>query len=98
MVKAVDTLWDARDGHDPTVAAATTQRNRSPAPNKGKRGDNGVATPAPKVAPLPPLTFTLFKTLAIAFVNFTVIMPTRLTGVFHTVLGRKTKLPPKPFP
>ncbi len=25
MVKSADALWDARGGHDPTVAAATTQ-------------------------------------------------------------------------
>jgi hypothetical protein len=25
MVKAADALWDVRGGHDPTVAAATTQ-------------------------------------------------------------------------
>jgi hypothetical protein len=37
MVKAADTLWDARGGHDPTVAAASTQCSRSPAPSSGKR-------------------------------------------------------------
>jgi hypothetical protein len=30
MVKAADTLWDARGGHNPTVTAASTQWNRSP--------------------------------------------------------------------
>jgi hypothetical protein len=39
MVKAADALWDAPGGHDPTVAAASTQRSRSPAPHNGKRGD-----------------------------------------------------------
>ncbi len=39
MVKAADALWDARGGHDPTVAAATTQRSWSPTPNSGRRGD-----------------------------------------------------------
>jgi hypothetical protein len=38
MVKAADALWDVRGGHDTTVAAASTQRNRSPAPNSRKRG------------------------------------------------------------
>jgi hypothetical protein len=33
-VKAADALWDARGGHDPTVAAASTQRSRSPASNR----------------------------------------------------------------
>jgi hypothetical protein len=36
MVKAADALWDAQGGHDPTVAAASTQRSRSPAPHSGK--------------------------------------------------------------
>ncbi len=39
MVKAADALWDAWSGNDPTVAAASTQRSRSPAPHSGKRGD-----------------------------------------------------------
>jgi hypothetical protein len=48
MVKAADALWDARGSHDPTVAAAITQRNRSPAPNNEKRGDkrSGKSRPA----------------------------------------------------
>jgi hypothetical protein len=36
MVRAMDTLWDARGGHDPTVMASTTHRNRSPATAGGK--------------------------------------------------------------
>ncbi len=32
VVKAADALWDAQGDHDPTVAAATTQRSWSPAP------------------------------------------------------------------
>jgi hypothetical protein len=39
MVKAADALWDTRGGHDPTVAAASTQRSKIPAPHSGKRGD-----------------------------------------------------------
>ena len=44
-VRAADALWDARGGHDPTVAAATTHRSRSPAPTNGKTTDkrNGNA-------------------------------------------------------
>jgi hypothetical protein len=49
MVKAVDALWDARGGHDPTVAAALTQQSRSPALSSGKRGDKQAVTPAPNV-------------------------------------------------
>jgi hypothetical protein len=32
-----------------------------------------------------------------AHANFTIITPTRLTGVSHPVIGRKTELPPNPF-
>jgi hypothetical protein len=39
MVETADALWDARGGHDSTVAAASTQRIRSPAPHNRKRGD-----------------------------------------------------------
>ncbi len=39
MMKTVDALSDARGSHDPTVAAAWTQRSRSPAPSSGKRGN-----------------------------------------------------------
>jgi hypothetical protein len=39
FVKAADTLWDARGGHDPMVTAATTQRSQSPAPTSGKKSD-----------------------------------------------------------
>ena len=51
MVKAADALWDARGGHDPTVAAASTQRSRSPAPNSGKRGDKRGGNARPKSRP-----------------------------------------------
>jgi hypothetical protein len=97
MVKATDALWDARGGHDPTVAAASTQRNRSPAPTNGKRGDKRAATPVPKVAPLPAQIFIHFKTLAMACVKFTITTPIGLTGAFRPVLGRKTNTPPDPF-
>jgi hypothetical protein len=35
MVKAANALWDAWGSHDPTVAATSTQRSRSPAPSSG---------------------------------------------------------------
>ncbi len=38
MVKAADALWDVQGGHDPTVAAGSTQRSRSPAPSSEKIG------------------------------------------------------------
>jgi hypothetical protein len=97
MVKAADALWDARGGHDPTVAAASTQRSRSPAPNSGKRGDKRGGNACPKVAPLPAQIFTPFRTLAMACANFTIITPIRLTGAFRPVLGWKTNSPPDPF-
>jgi hypothetical protein len=39
IVKAADALWDARGGHDPMVAATTTQQSRSPAPTSRKKSD-----------------------------------------------------------
>jgi hypothetical protein len=97
MVKATDALWDARGSNDPTIAAATTQRSRSPAPNSGRRGDNGAVTPASKVAPPPAQISTLFRTLAMACANFIITTSTRLTGVLHPVLGQKTSLLPHHF-
>jgi hypothetical protein len=55
MVKAADALWDARGGHDPTVAAALTQRSRLPAPHSGKRGDKKNSNARSKSHPLPAL-------------------------------------------
>jgi hypothetical protein len=99
MVKAADALWDARGGHDPTVAAASTQRSRIPAPSSRKRSDKrgGTGNARPKSRLLPTQIFILFRTLAMACVNFTTTMPIGLTGAFHPVLGRKTNLPPDPF-
>jgi hypothetical protein len=90
MVKATDALWDAPGGHGPTVAAASTQCSRSPAPHNRKRGDKKSRTTHSKSGPLPAQIFIRFKTLAMAFVNFTTTMPTRLTGGLRPVLGQKT--------
>jgi hypothetical protein len=48
MVKAADALWDARGGHDPTVADASTQQSKSPAPSSGKTGDKRGGNTRPK--------------------------------------------------
>jgi hypothetical protein len=48
LVKAADALWDARGGHDPTVAAASTQRSRSLGPSNRKRGDKRSGNARPK--------------------------------------------------
>ncbi len=61
MVKAADTLWDARGGHDPTVAAASTQRSRSPAPSSGKRGNKRGGNARPKSRPPFPSGFSLLS-------------------------------------
>ncbi len=85
---------DARGGHGPTVAAASAQRSRSPAPSNPKRADKRSSNARTKVAPLPAQIFIPFKTLEMACVNFTIIMAIRLTGAFRPVLGRKTSTPP----
>jgi hypothetical protein len=51
MAKSAGALWDARSGHDPTVAAALTQRSRSPAPSRRKRGDKRGGNACPKSLP-----------------------------------------------
>jgi hypothetical protein len=53
----------------------------------GRRVTKGAATPVPKVALLPALTFILFTMLAMAYVSFTTTTSTRPSGVFHPVLG-----------
>jgi hypothetical protein len=76
MVKAADAQWDARGGHDPTVAAASTQGSRSPAPSSGKRGDKRGGNARPKSRPPSRPDFhSLKKTLAMACANFTNITP-----------------------
>ena len=99
MVKVAEALWDARGGHDPTVAASSTQRSRSPAPSSGKRGNKrgGTGNARPKSRLLPTQIFILFRTLAMACVNFTITTPTGLTGAFRPVLCRKTNSPPDLF-
>ncbi len=61
MVKAADALWDARGGHDHTVAAASTQRSRSPAPHNGKRGDKRGGNARSKSRPPSRPDFHLFQ-------------------------------------
>ncbi len=61
MVKAADALWDARGGHDPTVAAASTQRSRSPAPHSGKRGNKRSGNARSKSRPPSRPDFYLFQ-------------------------------------
>jgi hypothetical protein len=87
------------------LGAAKTPRSQpprhskagAPFPATGREATKGATTPAPKVAPLPTQTFILFKTLAMAFANFTTTTPIGLTGAFRLVLGQKTNLPPDPF-
>jgi hypothetical protein len=88
-----------------TFEEATTPRSGLPQHREfgvqlqqsGRRATKGTATPAPKVTLLPALTSIRFTNLAMASVNFTITMLTRLTGVFHPVLGKKTKKPLNPY-
>jgi hypothetical protein len=94
MVKAADALWDVWGGHDPTVAAASTQRSRSPAPSSGKRGNKRGGNVRPKSCPPSCIDFHSFQTLAMACANFTINPPKGLTS---PVLGLKTNLSPNHF-
>jgi hypothetical protein len=61
VVKAADTLWDARGGHDPTVVATTTQRSQSPAPANGKKSDNRSGNAHSKSHPPSPPRLLFFS-------------------------------------
>jgi hypothetical protein len=66
IVNVADALWDALSSHSPTVAAAMTNRSRSPAPVGGKRDDKGGSGARSKSHPLPTKIFSVLKTLAMA--------------------------------
>jgi hypothetical protein len=61
IVKAADALWDARGGHNPTVAAVTTQRSRSPAPANGKKSEKRSGKARSKSHPPSRLDFYSFQ-------------------------------------
>jgi hypothetical protein len=82
MVKAADALWDARGGHDPTVAAASTQRNRNA---------------CPKSRPPSRPDFHSFQNPGNGMCKFTITTPIGLTGAFRPILGWKTNTPRDPF-
>jgi hypothetical protein len=63
MVKAADALWNAWGGHDPTVAAASTQRSRNPTPSSGKRGDKRGGNVRPKSRPTSRPDFHSFQNM-----------------------------------
>jgi hypothetical protein len=98
MVKVSDALWDARGGHGPTVAAASTQQNRRSAPSSGKRGDKRGGYARPKTRPPSRPDFHSFQNPGNDMCKFhTITTPIGLTGAFRPVLGRKTNSPPDPF-
>jgi hypothetical protein len=97
MVKATDTLWDAQGGHDPTVAAASIQRSRSPAPSSGKRGDKRSSNARSESRPASHPDFYLFQNPDNDVCKFHNYFAIRLTSVLHPVLGQKTSLPPYHF-
>ncbi len=70
MVKAADALWDARGGHNPTVAATSTQRSRSPAPHNGKRGDKKSGNARSKSHPPSRRDFYSFQNPGIGICKF----------------------------
>jgi hypothetical protein len=87
------------------LEAATTLQSQPPRHNEvgallpatGREATKGAVVPAPKVSPPPTQIFSPSKTLAMACVNFTIIVPIGLTGALRPVLGRKTNMPPNHF-
>jgi hypothetical protein len=95
MVKAADTLWDAWGDHDPTVAATSTQRSKSPAPSNGKRGDKRSSNARPKSRPPSRPGFHSFQNPGNGMCKFHNYYANRANRC--PVLGWKTNLPPDPL-
>jgi hypothetical protein len=93
VVKAADALWDAQGGHDPTVAAAMTQRSRSSAPANRKKSDKRCGNNCSKSRP--PFRPDSYSWQGVCkFHNY---YAHKASGVFHPILGQKTKKPPDPY-
>ncbi len=97
MVKAADALWDARGGHDPTLAAASTQRSRSPAPSSRKRGDKRGGNTRPKSRPPSHPDFHSFQNPSNGMCKINNYYANRANSAFRPVLGRKIYSPLDPF-
>jgi hypothetical protein len=93
MVKAADALWDARGGHNPTVAAASPQRSRSPAPNSGKRGDRQSGNNRSKSHPPYRPDFYSFQNPGNGVCKFDNYYAHKAHRCASPVLGRKSSLP-----
>jgi hypothetical protein len=61
MVRAVDSLWDARGSHVPMATAPMTQRSRRPAPASEKRNDKRNSNARSKSRPPSGSDFFSFK-------------------------------------
>jgi hypothetical protein len=95
MVRATDALWDARGGHDPMVAAATTHRNRNPAPTGGKRSNKRKGNAHSKRHPPSRPAFHSFQNPANGVCKFHNNYSNRAHRCI--VLTQKTIVPPNLF-
>jgi hypothetical protein len=92
MVTAVNALWDAHRGNDPSVAATMTQCSRSPAP-EGKKNDTRGGGACSKSRPPSFQDFFHFLNHPKASVSTTTITAQGPTTVFPLVPGQKTEKP-----
>jgi hypothetical protein len=97
MVKAADALWEVQGGHDPTVAAATTQQSRSPAPNNRRRGNKRGGNARSKSRPPSRPDFHSFQNPSNGMCKFHNYYANRAHRCAPPVLGRKTNLLPDHF-
>jgi hypothetical protein len=90
MVKAADALWMLRVAMTPQLQLPRLSAEGAPLLTTGSEATKRAATNTLKVIHLPALISIHFKTLAMAFVNFTTTAPTKFTGVLRSMLGLKT--------
>jgi hypothetical protein len=94
MLRAADALLDAHCGHNPMVAAATTQCSRSPAPTGRKKNNRRNGNARSESRPPSSSDFFSFHNPGNGCANITTFMATKPTSSFSLVPSRKTEAPP----
>ncbi len=94
MLRAADALLDAHGGHDPMVAAATTQCSRSPAPTGRKKNNRRNGNARFESRPPSSSDFFSFHNTGNGCANITNFMATKPSSSFSLVPSRKTEAPP----
>jgi hypothetical protein len=91
MVRAMDALWDAQSGHDPTVLAATTHHSRSPAPAMGRKNNRRTGKAPSKSHPPSSSDFFSFQNQGNGICKFHNLRQQGTQVHFTLLLFRKLK-------